>query len=260
VLDGDVEVELLTEHVIHRAEHPDQEDLAAPDGWCGAPVATGDGTNRRADRCDRHLSGVGLDMTTDRATLGDLARHLRDLHCPGDPLILVNAWDVASALVVQGAGARAIATSSAAIAASTGEPDDDSMDVEVVFEVIRRIATATSLPVTADIEAGYGLDAVRLVDRLLDAGAVGCNVEDSDHRRPGAQVASEVFAERLAAIRAAAGAAGVDIVLNARIDTFLLGGSGPPSPRCCRAPVDTPRRAPIASTRSASPTRSSSPT
>ena len=166
-------------------------------------------------------------MTTDRSTLVALADQLRSLHRPGDPLVLVNAWDAASARAIAGAGARVIATSSAAIAAGLGEPDDDCMDVDLVFDVISRIGAAASVPVTADIEAGYGLEADELVARLLAAGAVGCNVEDSDHRRPGEQVAADAFAERLAGIREAADAVGVHVVLNARIDTFLLGGSGP---------------------------------
>ena len=166
-------------------------------------------------------------MTTDRSTLVALADQLHALHRPGDPLVLVNAWDAASARAIAGAGARVIATSSAAIAAGLGEPDDDCMDVDLVFDAIRRIGSATSLPVTADIEAGYGLEPDELIARLLAAGAVGCNVEDSDHRRPGEQVAADGFAARLAGIREAADAVGVHVVLNARIDTFLLGGSGP---------------------------------
>jgi len=166
-------------------------------------------------------------MTIDRSALAAPARHLLELHVPGDPLVLVNAWDAASAAVVERAGARAVATTSAAIAASLGEPDDDCMPVDLVFDVVRRIARATSLPVTADVEAGYGLAADELVARLLDAGAVGCNVEDSDHDRPGEQVDAVVFAGRITAIRDAASAAGVPIVVNARIDTLLLSGPGP---------------------------------
>src|SRR5215217_2398988 len=165
-------------------------------------------------------------MTTDRSTLVALADQFLALHRPGDPLVLVNAWDAASARAIAGAGARVIATSSAAVAAGLGEPDDDCMDVDLVFDVIRRISSATSLPVTADVEAGYRLEPDELIARLLAAGAVGCNVEDSDHRRPGEQVAADAFAERLAGIREAADAVGVHVVLNARIDTFLLGGTG----------------------------------
>jgi 2-methylisocitrate lyase-like PEP mutase family enzyme len=166
-------------------------------------------------------------VKNDRHALIDRARLLLALHRPGDPLVLVNAWDVASAGVVVAAGVAAVATSSAAVAASLGEPDDDCMDVDLVFDVIRRISAAVAVPVTADIESGYGLDPDELIGRLLAAGAVGCNVEDSDHGRPGQQVAPDAFAERLAGIREAAAAVGVPVVLNARIDTFLLGGAGP---------------------------------
>jgi 2-methylisocitrate lyase-like PEP mutase family enzyme len=171
-------------------------------------------------------------MTLDHnlpTVLAARARTLLDLHRPGDPLVLVNAWDVASTEVIEQAGARAIATSSAAIAAVLGEDDGDRMDVDVVFDMIGRIARSTDLPVTADIEAGYGLDPASLVDRLLDAGAVGCNLEDSDHARPGSLVPAEAFAARLAAIRAAADERGVHLVINARIDT-LLHGVGDPDP------------------------------
>jgi 2-methylisocitrate lyase-like PEP mutase family enzyme len=171
-------------------------------------------------------------MTIDQtplAMLADRARTLLDLHRPGDPLVLVNAWDVASAGVIEQAGARAIATTSVAIAAVFGEADGDRMDVDLVFDMIRRIARSTELPVTADIEAGYGLDPEALVARLLDAGAVGCNIEDSDHTRPGSLVAASAFAARLAAIRAAADSRGVHLVVNARIDT-LLHGVGDPDP------------------------------
>jgi len=146
---------------------------------------------------------------------------LRALHVPGDPLVLVNAWDVASAREVEAAGAAAVATSSAAIAASLGLPDDNSSDPDTVFAAIGRIAAATSLPVTADVEGGYGLDGMTLVERLLAAGAAGCNIEDSDHRRPGSLVDPEAQAERLAGIRSAARHRGVDVVLNARIDVLF---------------------------------------
>ncbi len=166
-------------------------------------------------------------MPTDRSTLAARARLLLDQHRAGDPLVLVNVWDVASAAVVEQAGARAIATSSAAIAACLGELDGERMDVGLVFDMIRRIAASTSLPVTADVEGGYGLDAGDLVERLLEAGAVGCNVEDSDHTSPGRLRDTDAVAADLAAIRSAAGRAGVDIVLNARVDTILHGGTAP---------------------------------
>jgi 2-methylisocitrate lyase-like PEP mutase family enzyme len=164
----------------------------------------------------------------DRPTLAALADQLLALHRPGDPLVLVNAWDAASARAVATAGAVAIGTSSAAVAASLGTVDDDRMDVDLAFEAVRRVAAATTLPVTADLEAGYRLSADELVGRLLAAGAVGCNLEDTDHHdRVGEQAAAEEFASRIGDVRAAADAVGVHVVLNARIDTLVLGGSGP---------------------------------
>jgi 2-methylisocitrate lyase-like PEP mutase family enzyme len=136
-------------------------------------------------------------------------------------LVLVNVWDAASAREVEAAGAAALATSSAAIAAMLGEPDNNSMAPDLVFEAVRRIAAGAEVPVTADLEAGYGLEASELVERLLAAGGSGCNLEDSDHSRPGQLVEAEANAERLSAVRAAAGG---DVVLNARIDTLLYGG------------------------------------
>ena len=159
--------------------------------------------------------------------MGILAGHanvLRRLHSGPRPLVLPNAWDVASAQLVERAGFPVVATSSGAVAASLGHEDNDSMPVDDAFGVIARIARNVSVPVTADIEAGYGLAPEDLVDRLLDAGAVGCNLEDSDHHGGGGLVDADAHAARLGAISAAATEAGVDIVVNARIDVLRLEG------------------------------------
>lgn len=161
--------------------------------------------------------------TTDLTAAADA---LRMLHQRGKPLVLVNAWDVASARRVVEAGGRAVATSSAAIAASLGVPDGPTAPVETMFGAVRRIATSVDVPVSADLLDGYGLGADELVERLLDAGAVGCNLEDSDHARPGALLDPAAAAERIADVRAAAGRAGVDVVINARIDSYLHHGPG----------------------------------
>jgi 2-methylisocitrate lyase-like PEP mutase family enzyme len=159
-------------------------------------------------------------MSTDMTRLIAAAQRLRELHQPGNPLILVNAWDVASARQVEAAGGLAVATSSAAVAAAWGEQDNNT-GREAAFTALRRIAGAVGIPVTADIEGGYGLTGGELVAALLDAGAVGCNIEDTDHvsgaglRDAGAQAAY------LAEVRAAATAAGVPVVINARIDTIV---------------------------------------
>jgi len=153
---------------------------------------------------------------------------LRALHRAGEPLMLANVWDAATASVVAKTGAKAIATSSIAVAMSHGLPDQDVMPLDIAFGAVAAVSAAVEVPVTADIEAGYQLDAPELVRRLLDAGAVGCNIEDTDHHGTRGFVPVAEQAERLAAIRAAATAAGVPIVLNARIDLFH-GNDGAPA-------------------------------
>jgi 2-methylisocitrate lyase-like PEP mutase family enzyme len=157
--------------------------------------------------------------------LRELATRLRDLHAGPDPLILANAWDVSSALAVGRAGAAAIATSSGAVAAARGYPDGEVMPVEEMLEAVGRIAVATSLPVTADMETGYGLSGPDLVAGLLEAGAIGLNLEDTDRSGGTADhlLATDAAAARIAEVRAAADAAGVPLVINARVDTFLRG-------------------------------------
>ena len=171
---------------------------------------------------------MNTSVATDAPALARAADRLRSLHRRGEPLVLVNVWDAASARRVEAAGARALATSSAAIAAALGVPDDDTMGPELAFGAVRRIAAGASVPVTADVEAGYGLSAADLVEELLGAGAVGCNLEDSDHSRPGRLIDADAAAGRLADVRREARRAGVDIVLNARIDTFFHGGASDP--------------------------------
>jgi 2-methylisocitrate lyase-like PEP mutase family enzyme len=157
--------------------------------------------------------------------LAERADALRRLHTSSRPLVLPNAWDVASARLVVKAGFPVVATSSGAIAATLGYEDDDSMPVDEAFGVIGRIARSVSVPVTADVEAGYRLSPVELVERLLDAGAVGCNLEDGDHHGGADLVDVGEHAERLSAVRHAATEAGVDIVLNARVDVLRLEGN-----------------------------------
>ncbi|MFJ1587374.1 isocitrate lyase/phosphoenolpyruvate mutase family protein [Streptomyces sp. NPDC088197] len=135
-----------------------------------------------------------------------------------DPLVLPGPWDAASARVFADAGFPALATPSAGVSASLGYEDGEA-PADEMFAAIRRITRAVDVPVSADVEAGYGLAPEELVERLLEAGAVGCNLEDSE---PGSRglVEPRRQADRLAAVRAAAGDA---LVVNARIDTFLRG-------------------------------------
>ena len=152
------------------------------------------------------------------------AQKLRKLHVPGDPLILANVWDPTSARVVEAAGMRVIATSSNALAPVNGYEDHGHLPADVAFGALQRIASIVRLPVTADLEDGYGLSAEEFVDRLASAGACGANIEDSDHRA-GGLVDADRHAERIASIKAAARARGLDPVINARVDVHLHKGT-----------------------------------
>jgi 2-methylisocitrate lyase-like PEP mutase family enzyme len=160
-------------------------------------------------------------MSFDSSHLSKLARQLRELHQIGSPLLLVNAWDAASARQIEAAGCLAVATSSNAFAESIGQPDNNTMAPELIFDMVSRVASEVSVPVTVDVEGAYNLSAPQLVESLLTAGAVGCNIEDTDYTSDSILLDPEVQANRLAAVKAAASTAGVDLVVNARIDTFI---------------------------------------
>ncbi|MFI2778277.1 isocitrate lyase/phosphoenolpyruvate mutase family protein [Streptomyces sp. ALB3] len=152
--------------------------------------------------------------------MNEPASVFRALHhgrLPGDPLVLPGPWDAASARVFEDAGFPALATPSAGVAASLGHADGQTPASEM-FAAVARIVRAVSVPVSADVEAGYGLAPAELVDRLLEAGAVGCNLEDS---ADGALVDARRQADRLAEVRALAGG---HLFVNARVDTYVHGG------------------------------------
>ena len=164
------------------------------------------------------------------------AEALRDLHVPGDPLLLLNAWDAASAVVIARAGARAIASSSAAAANALGYADGQQLTREQMLGAVAAIAGAVDLPVTADMEAGYGdaPEAAAATARgVVKVGAVGLNMEDlSDGDEDLLPI--ERFATKIAAVRAVGDETGIPLVLNARTDVFL-GQVGDPSTRLERA-------------------------
>jgi 2-methylisocitrate lyase-like PEP mutase family enzyme len=166
-------------------------------------------------------------MAADVRDLKARAERLRELHGE-EMLVLPNVWDAASATIVAEAGFPAVATASAAISAMLGYPDGEGAPWQEMFAAAGRVARAVSVPVTVDAEAGYGMQPRELVDRLLDIGAVGCNLEDTDHRA-GGLVEAGAHAHWLAGVRSAADDAEVPIVINARVDTFLL-ASGIPEP------------------------------
>ncbi|MGH3761527.1 isocitrate lyase/PEP mutase family protein [Actinophytocola sp.] len=144
---------------------------------------------------------------------------LRALHVPGTPLLLPNAWDAASARLVAAAGFPVVATGSAAVAESLGYADHEGAPAAEMFAAAARIARAVDVPVTVDVEAGYGLGPAELADRLAEAGAAGCNLEDSDHDG-GGLVDTTRQADRIAGLRAA----DPDLVINARVDVFMHAG------------------------------------
>lgn len=153
------------------------------------------------------------------ARLAGLAERLRSLH-DGPMLVLANVWDAASARVVADSGSPAVATTSAAIADVLGLPDGEGAPWQDMFAANARIVRSIDVPVTMDAEAGYGMSPNDLVDRLLEIGVSGCNLEDTDWQHGGLLDADE-HARWLSGVRRAAERSGVPLVINARVDVFL---------------------------------------
>ena len=153
------------------------------------------------------------------------AAAFRVLHSGKEILLLPNAWDVASARVIEESGFKAVATSSAGIAFSLGYPDGQVIPREEMFAAIARIAKAVKVPVTADVESGYGKtpeDAGRTVRAVVDAGAVGMNLEDAIGDSSAALVDLPLQLEKIHAVREMASRLRIPLVLNARTDVYLL--------------------------------------
>ena len=151
------------------------------------------------------------------------AEALRALHHASEVLVLVNVWDVVSARIVENAGAKAIATSSAAIAFTLGYPDGEHISRQEMLEAVARIAAAVSLPVSADLEAGYS-DSIheikQLVHEIIASGAVGLNLEDGA-RQPGHLRPLDLQLEKIRTIHQISLRVGVPLVINARTDAYL---------------------------------------
>jgi 2-methylisocitrate lyase-like PEP mutase family enzyme len=155
---------------------------------------------------------------------GAKAEAFRRLHAGPGLLVLPNAWDVASARVIEAAGFAAIATSSAGVAWALGYPDGERVSRREMLTVVRRIARHVQAPVSADVEAGYGSSpeaAAETARRVIAAGAIGLNLEDGTGA--GTLLDLTLQVERIRAVREAGTAGGVPLVINARTDAFELG-------------------------------------
>jgi 2-methylisocitrate lyase-like PEP mutase family enzyme len=162
-----------------------------------------------------------MNLDTQRAK----AEAFRAMHDRSKILVLPNAWDPMSARVIEEAGARAIATTSAGVAFSVGYPDGEAMPRDEMIAAIARIARVVTVPVSADIESGFAHDArevAETVRRVIAAGAVGINLEDAIHGGPPALYDLETAVDRVRAAREAANASGIPLVINARTDIYLL--------------------------------------
>ncbi|MEV6286088.1 isocitrate lyase/phosphoenolpyruvate mutase family protein [Kribbella sp. NPDC051770] len=148
------------------------------------------------------------------------ASELLKLHHTGTTLVLPTVWDAWSARAVAGAGFAALSVGSHPLSEARGQGDNEAMSLDDALDGIRRITGAVDVPVTADVESGYDTPAAELVERVLEAGAVGINIEDTVHSE-GRLRSVEEHADYIGAIRAAADAAGVELVINARTDAYI---------------------------------------
>lgn len=158
---------------------------------------------------------------TDIEQLSAKTEAFRALHAGPEMLVMPNAWDAASAQRIEAAGFPAIATTSGGVAIALGYADHEAAPVDEMLAAAARIARAVAAPVTVDFEAGYQLPPDEIARRLIEAGVVGVNLEESDHHGPAGLIPPEEQAELLAAVKTEARALGVDLVLNARVDVFI---------------------------------------
>jgi 2-methylisocitrate lyase-like PEP mutase family enzyme len=161
----------------------------------------------------------------------------RAMHRGTSVLLLPNVWDVISARIFEEAGFPAIATTSAGIAFTMGYPDGQKISRDEMLAAVSRIAAAVKVPVTADVESGYGdrpEDTAQTTRVVIEAGAVGMNLEDAAHHEERTLVDLALQLEKIAAVKGVARTSGVPIVLNARTDVYLL-EIGKPESRCDEA-------------------------
>lgn len=181
-----------------------------------------------AEAAGRHGRGSGCGDMSGSGSQREKAEAFRALHHGPRLLVLPNAWDVPSARVFEDAGFPAVASSSAAVAASLGYPDGERIPLDELLSVVRKIAGAVSIPLSVDLEAGFGTTPKRLsgtIRGVVRAGAVGLNLEDSLPPDGETLRSADAQAERLRTIRKTADSLGVPLVLNARTDAFVVGSA-----------------------------------
>lgn len=152
------------------------------------------------------------------------------LHSGENPLILVNAWDAASARLIEQSGSPAIATTSAGLAWSLGYPDGEQMNKHELIQVCERICRVVTVPVSVDIERGFGrtpAEVCETVRALIDSGVVGVNIEDGFGSGMTELIPPDILAERISAIRVVAEEAGIKFFINARTDTYFAPAGDP---------------------------------
>ena len=152
--------------------------------------------------------------------LQERATTLLALHVPGDPVVLPTVWDAWSAKLAVDAGFAALTVGSHPVADSVGKEDGEGMSFDDLTTRVAQITGAVDVPISVDIESGYGQPAARIIDGLLAAGAVGLNIEDTVHADGGRIRSDEDHAALVGELRRAADAAGVHVVINARTDLF----------------------------------------
>ncbi|MBJ7291022.1 isocitrate lyase/phosphoenolpyruvate mutase family protein [Williamsia sp.] len=154
-------------------------------------------------------------------SLSQKATTLLELHKPGTPVILPTVWDAWSANLALSAGFTALTVGSHPVSDSIGKPDNEGITFDELLTRIKQITAAVDAPISVDIESGYGEDPKRLIEGLIDAGAVGLNIEDTVHSEGGRLREAQEHADFVGALRAASDATDVHVVVNARTDLFV---------------------------------------
>ena len=149
------------------------------------------------------------------------AARLRELHATTRPLVLPTVWDAWSAKVAVGVGFAALTIGGHPLADALGSEDGEHLELEHVFAAVRPIIASVGVPVSVDLESGYGHPPADLVAGLVEVGAAGLNIEDTVHREGGRMRSAEEHAAYVAGLREAADAAGVPLVINGRTDLFM---------------------------------------